>query len=166
MAKLERPLGLIRYASEAEIEGGKTRWKRPRPLLYAAAIVGAIGVFGYLAGTRMPLELDAVRARDDGGFSRTADGRISNRFEVRLINKQAPEMLVKLSLEGLDGAELVVPVNPISVPSEQSKVVSIFVLADSKTLKKAVSHFRIVATSNEDTEVVRKVETTYLRGGI
>jgi cytochrome c oxidase accessory protein FixG len=39
MTKLNRPTGLVRYASLRELDGGKTRFLRPRTILYAAMLV-------------------------------------------------------------------------------------------------------------------------------
>ena len=39
MTKLKRPTGLVRYASLRELDGGMTRFLRPRTILYAAMLV-------------------------------------------------------------------------------------------------------------------------------
>ncbi len=39
MTKLKRPTGLVRYASLRELNGGQTRFLRPRTILYAALLV-------------------------------------------------------------------------------------------------------------------------------
>lgn len=164
MARLGRPGGLVRYASEREIEGHKTRWLRPRPIAYLVAIALVIGVFFSLLSVRLPLEFDVVRDSTNGAFGLVADGSVSNRYNVRLINKQYPAMRVHLSLEGFDQAELVVPVNPITIESESSKMIQVFVVVDAKETK-PVHHFTLVATDADDPKVERRIETTFLRGG-
>lgn len=164
MEKLKRPKGLVRYSSENEIEGGKTQWIRPRPILYAVGLVVVFGVFMSMLFTRVPLELDVVRDAADGVATQTADHRVSNRYNVRIINKQGPDLTVKLSIEGLDGAELVAPVNPVVIPAEDSKAVQVFVLVDAKK-GRPVTHFKFVATDVNDPNVQRQVETTFIRGG-
>ena len=163
MEKLDRPSGLIRYASEAEIEGDKTRLLRARPVLYSVAILSVFTVFALLLSTRIPLEMDVVREARGGAFSQSADGRVSNRYNVRLINKEAPDMTVQLSLEGFEDAELVAPVNPITVEAESSKVMQVFVLVDPKSVK-PVHRFKITATDSNDPNTQKQIETTFLRG--
>lgn len=165
MEKLDRPKGLVRYASEAEIEGDKTKVVRGRPLMYAIAILSVMTVFGALLTTRTALEMDVVRGRSDGAFGRATDGRVTNQYDVRLINKEAPEMHVKLSLEGFDKAELIVPKNPMTLGPTSSDVVSVFVLANGEEIG-PVHKFKIVATDVDDPNVKQQVETTFLRGGI
>jgi cytochrome c oxidase accessory protein FixG len=165
MDKLNRPLGLIRYASETEIEREKTSVVRPRPILYAIATVAVMLVFAGLLSTRTALDLDVVRGRSDGAFGRATDGRVTNQYDVRLINKEAPDMQVKLSLEGFDEAELIVPVNPMTLPAATSEVVKVFVLVDEEKTG-PVHRFNIVATDVNDPDVTEQVQTTFLRGGI
>ena len=93
-----------------------------------------------------------------------ADGRVSNRYKVRVINKESPEMRVTLSLEGFDDAELVSPHNPVVVPAESSEVVQVFVLVDEEKTP-AVKRFSIVATDESDSHSQRRVETTFIRAG-
>lgn len=164
MTKIDRPLGLVRYASEAEIEGDKTRYLRPRPMAYGVALLTIFLIFGSMLYHRVPLDCDVVRVAGEGVASRTADGRFSNQYSVRLINKEAPTMSVQLSLEGLEGAELVSPVNPVKVEAESSRVVKVFVLREASQ-GAPVERFHFVATRQDDPEVQRRVETTFLRGG-
>ncbi len=165
MTKLHRPIGLVRYASEAEIKGGKTNWLRPRPIIYGVEILALAAVFFGLLSTRIPLERDVVRDTAGGVSAHTQDKRVGNLYKVRLINKENPEMTVKVTLEGFDRAELVMPVNPVVVEAESSKVIQMFVLADPEKIR-PVHRFNFVATDVHDPTVIRKVETTFLRGGI
>lgn len=163
MDKLGRPRGLVRYVSENELEGSRTHWLRTRPAMYATAIVSVASIFAILLFGRTPLEMDAVRSSAGGVFARTADNRISNQYDVRLINKESPAKQVRLSLEGFEGAELVVPVNPMTLEAESTELIQVFVLVDGERVG-PVHHFQIVATDVEHPEISRKVETTFLRG--
>jgi cytochrome c oxidase accessory protein FixG len=165
MEKLNRPLGLVRYASEAEIEGDKTQLMRGRPIMYAFATLVLMAVIGAMLTTRTALEMDVVRGRSNGAFGRAADGRVTNQYDVRLINKEAPDMQVELSLDGFDNAELIVPVNPMTLPATSNDVIKVFVLVDGEEIG-SVKKFRIVATDVNDPNVKQQVETTFLRGGI
>lgn len=164
MDKLGRPGGLVRYASEAEIEGDKTQWVRSRPIFYGVAILATASIFFALLNSRIPLDLDVVRDSKNGAFTRTADGRVSNQYNVRLINKESPETTIELALDGFDKAELVVPVNPMVLDAESSQVVKVFVLVKNEDVG-PVHRFKITATDTSNPNVARAVETTFLRGG-
>ena len=165
MVKLNRPTGLVRYASEAEIEGDNTRLLRARPVMYAAAIAIVVTIFGALLSTRTALEMDVVRGRSNGAFTTAADGRVTNQYDVRLINKEAPAMQVSLALDGFDEAELIVPQNPMELGAGTSQVVKVFVLVDGEKIG-PVRKFKFVATDVDDPNVTQQIETTFIRGGI
>ena len=87
MDKVKRPRGLIRYASDRNLEGKKTRWLRPRSILYTGLLLLGAGVAGFAfssvekaAGTitRMP-----------GTPFYVTDTHVRNQYQVRLINKAA-----------------------------------------------------------------------------
>lgn len=121
MDKVERPRGLIRYTSLNGLEKKKTRLLRPRVLFYAALLSVAYGTFGYLALTRKPLAIDAVRLVQPGGqlAATTADGRVSNTFKINLMNRLAHPTDMWISVEGLDQAELLGVPQPIHLESGQ-----------------------------------------------
>ena len=164
MEKVGQAQGLIRYASEAEIEGDKTRFIRGGSLAYGFVLVVFVSAFIYLFLGRIPLELDVVRA-DAGVATQTADGRISNRYKVRIINKESPAMVVNLSLEGFGEAELISPHNPVTVPAESSEVVQVFVLVDEEKTP-PVKRFSIVASDRADPRNKRDVEVTFIRANL
>ncbi len=98
MAKLGRPRGLIRYDSLVGLAGGRTRWVRPRTLLYfglllAGAAVGAWALasirpasFGVTRMTGAPYHLDA--------------GIVRNQFLVRVVNKRNAPARFRIELPG------------------------------------------------------------------
>ena len=57
MDKMSYPRGLIRYTSEDELEGRKTRWLRPRIIGYVLVLCVMVGVFWYNMFSRIPVEL-------------------------------------------------------------------------------------------------------------
>ena len=87
MTRLDRPRGLIRYDSQAAFTGGRTRWLRPRTMLYGFLLlvgascddVGAVSVkpanFGVTRMTGAPYIVD--------------DSTVRNQFLVRIVNKRS-----------------------------------------------------------------------------
>lgn len=75
MTKMQRPLGLIRYDSLSNMEGKKTGFFRPRPMIYAGALIITLIAFGYALNKRNSISLQFMRGsksayqeinRDDG----------------------------------------------------------------------------------------------------
>jgi polyferredoxin len=90
MTKLNRPKGLIRYDSMNGLTGGKTRWIRPRILLYTALML--LGTAAMVAGlsTLKPATMSLTRM--SGTPYIVQNGTIRNQFLVRVLNKRTTAM--------------------------------------------------------------------------
>lgn len=94
MAKVGSPPGLIRYATQAELDGVPSRVLRPRTVVYGALLLALMSGFAYAITHRMPFDLDVLRDRNTL-YRELDDGRIENVFTVRIINKdQRPHRFV------------------------------------------------------------------------
>ncbi len=108
MLKIGRPLGLISYDTDANIER-RTAGKRPeihliraRTVLYAVLIV-ALGVFMlYGLSSRATLEVNVLRDRTPP-FVRLSDGSIRNAYTVKIINKANIARDFMISVDGPEG---------------------------------------------------------------
>jgi cytochrome c oxidase accessory protein FixG len=86
MTKVGSPTGLVRYATQSEIDGEPTRVIRPRIVAYCVLLVSLLSGFAYAVTHRMPVDLDVLRDRSSL-YRELDDGRIENVFTVRIINK-------------------------------------------------------------------------------
>jgi len=101
MAKIQRPRGLIRYDSRHGFEGKRTRWLRPRILLYTGlAALGAIALT-FATSTLKPATVSLTRVT--GVPYVVESGVVRNQFLVRVLNKRnAP---VTFQVEIADGPQ-------------------------------------------------------------
>ena len=164
MEKVGRDQGLVSYISLSELENRKKSKFRPRPMIYGVLLLVIGSILGMLLQSRSPLGIDVVRDGKTGPFATTADGRVSNLYKIRLINKEGGPRDFEISLEGLKSSELVVPVNPMTVAGEQSVSVKVFVLCDREQIA-PVNRFHFVVRDIKNPDVVQKQQTTFLRGG-
>ncbi len=93
MAKVHRPAGLVRYASQNAFAGKPTRWLRPRTLVYFfLLLVGASVATWAISGVR-PASLGITRLTGAPYYVDSA--MVRNQFLVRLVNKRsAPATLL------------------------------------------------------------------------
>lgn len=98
MVKIKRPTGLIRYDSMVGLEGGKTRFVRPRMLVYTLLLLIGVGAFAFSAMHIAPLRASAVRMV--GAPFYLTEGVVRNQFLVRVINKRNSAGVYKLELTG------------------------------------------------------------------
>jgi polyferredoxin len=99
MAKVHRPPGLIRYDSFTGFAGGKTRWLRPRTVVYGILLLIGVSVATFAFSTVKPASFMVMRMSSAAYFV-TAD-EVRNQFMVRLLNKRSEPSVFTLSLGGL-----------------------------------------------------------------
>jgi cytochrome c oxidase accessory protein FixG len=105
MRKMGYETGLVRYTSERELQGGKTKWLRPRIIGYIVMLSLMIGVFSYNIATRIPLELTVIRDRNNL-YVETGNGGIDNIYRLHIVNMDMSPHRYVLSISGLEGAQI------------------------------------------------------------
>jgi cytochrome c oxidase accessory protein FixG len=159
MDKMQYPRGLIRYATQASMDGLKTRVARPRTLIYGAALLLLIAGFFVAVANRTLIEVDVLRDRN--ALYRTLDdGRIENVYTIRIINKDTKPHEFRLSVDGLANARLESDRDTHTVPAEgvSSVVARIQVPADVRGGR----DIEIVATAVDESEYESRTEARFI----
>ncbi len=133
MEKIGKPKGLIRYTSLAELELNKPTqafYQRPRVMVYAVILIGALTMLTYGMLTIAPMELKVLHDRQPL-FVQLSDGRIRNKYELKVMNKTDKSMRVNItytsSITPLSAKE---PLKPVHIPSGNVKSIFVYLLAD------------------------------------
>ena len=100
MDKVNRPRGLIRYASDRALQGHRTRWFRPRSILYTALLFLGVGVAGFSFNSMEKAVATATRM--PGSPFYVSDSHIRNQYQLRLINKDTIELAFRVSIAAQD----------------------------------------------------------------
>ena len=168
MKQVSRPTGLIAYDTDLNAVRRTTgqapvyRIVRARTVLYAAiiAVVGAVML--YALATRTTLDVNVLHDRNPL-FTRLSDGSLRNDYTVRLLNKQAVERTVVLTVEGLPGARLqgvgleAAPGGGIAVPvgGDQTREIRLLVSVPKEAIPagsmSVTIHVRDTATGEQAT---------------
>ncbi len=149
MGKFGRP-SLVRYVTEAEEEGRKTRWIRGRTVVYAALLV-LVGVgMGLTAHRRLPLQANVSRMPGTL-FVVDDDGMVRNTWLLEVGwegrgGSDGPHP-VQVQVEGLDGAEVVVP--PIALRQDETAKVPLAIRVPADRLPARTVPFQLVLTSGD-----------------
>ncbi|MEO6785068.1 MAG: cytochrome c oxidase accessory protein CcoG [Chthoniobacteraceae bacterium] len=162
MAKLDRKPGLIRYDSRHGFEGKRTRWVRPRTLLYTGlAVLGAIALT-FETRSLKPATFSLTRVT---GIPYVVEGGVvRNQFLVRVLNKRNAPITFQLEIADgppslhWNGAEGGIAVAPLG--EEIRTVVLTLPRADLK--KQLPLRFRILSS---DGTMIEKAGT-FLGPGI
>jgi cytochrome c oxidase accessory protein FixG len=133
MDKIRRPRGLIRYASLNGIERSEKLRLTPRLIGYCVLLAALIGLWMVLVFTRTEVETTFLRA-PGALFQQTADGRFSNLYTVKVVNKTSREVPIQMRLENIQG-DLQVMSSDIVVAPEKLAENSILIALDKSVLK-------------------------------
>ncbi|MEZ6191666.1 MAG: cytochrome c oxidase accessory protein CcoG [Phycisphaerales bacterium] len=129
MAKLGREPGLIRYSTQAAMEGAKSRLLRPRVILYPAVMLVVLSLFGFLLGTKKPA--DVVLLRNLGSpFILMDDGNVANSMRIKITNRT--DAAVMYHIEPVDDRVLRIELaeNPLPIGAGESRTEGVLIVAD------------------------------------
>jgi cytochrome c oxidase accessory protein FixG len=126
MEKVGYPRGLIRYDTQAGLEGRPRRVLRPRTIVYGTLIAVLIAGFGWTITHRNVVGVDVIRDRN-ALFRERPDGLIENVYNVKILNKDAAAHEFVIAADGLPGLQIdfgapAVRVGPGEVKSVAVKV--------------------------------------------
>ena len=105
MTSIKFPTGLIRYSSEHALDGKKTQLFKAKNIGYALTLITSIVLLVWSVATRSDIEMLVQQIRQPLSVT-LSDGRIQNRYDVKINNKTAKPVIYTISIEGLKGAEL------------------------------------------------------------
>ena len=141
MTRIGRPRGLIRYASLNGIERGERLRFTPRLAGYAVVLGILVSVLAFMVFTRSDVEANLLRA-PGSLFQRMPDGRFSNLYTVKVVNKTSREMPVELRLENAAGSLQVMGAD-IVVPPQKLSETSVLIELDPGSMKPGVTPLSI-----------------------
>ncbi len=149
--------GLISYTTENNLEGRPTRLLRPRIVIYATILFAVLAGTAYSIYSRVPLVLDVVRDRSSL-FRETDEGLIENVYQVKIVNMDQRAHRYNLSVEGLEGASLLLDDARIEVDSGEVLEMPVRVRVDPELLqnRSATLHFRLSANDGADLQRIEE----------
>ena len=130
MDKIGHPRGLIRYSTQAEMDGRKTRILRPRVIMYATLLSLLFIGFAVTVSLRVPVNIDVLRDRNTL-YRELPDGGVENVYTIRIINKDRRAHDFTVGTQGLANATVDsdVPVHGVPAKAVRTAVVRVRVPA-------------------------------------
>jgi len=155
MDKIGKPRGLIRYTSEHELAGEKTRRIRPRTVLYTSLLVIVAGIFSIALTTRGSYDVTVNRSVG-APYMELPDGQIANRlaFSVRNRTPRATTFTIEAATPA-EAEVRVVGIAPVPVDAQDIARVEAWIVvpAERFTTGRLESTFRL-RFENGSTETV------------
>ena len=166
MDKVDRPRGLIRYASYDELEGlpQPVPWKRPRVIVYAAIMSLALAGIVYGLASLSTLELNVLHERQPL-FVQQSDGSIQNRYTLKLLNKTPDVLEVKIEARGLPGLAVIGAEEPVAIAPGKVSTVVVFLRVPGEQLAEAYSPVTFEVAVPDDPAIREAVESVFVGPG-
>ncbi len=140
MTSIDKPKGLIRYASEKSIKDGVQLKFTGRIKAYSIVLFLLLGLLVTLIATRT--DLDARLMRTSGmTYTSLPDGRIANLYNLKLANKTHKDIPYTLKLEDVPGEITTVGSGKMLIKKEDYANLQFFVKLsrnDVKSWKKII----------------------------
>ena len=106
MDKIGKPLGLVRYSSQAALAGEKKSRFRPRLVLYPALLTIVLSGLIYLLTHQSPFNVTILRTRG-GLFSMNDSGdMVGNQVKVKVVNRTDAAAPITIATSGVPGARV------------------------------------------------------------
>ncbi|MGB3546943.1 MAG: 4Fe-4S dicluster domain-containing protein [Saprospiraceae bacterium] len=105
MAKIDRPLGLIRYDSELGVATGKRKVWTPRVIAYSGVLLALIGLNVFLLGNRADVSTTLLRT-PGLLYHINEDGSINNLYTYQLTNRTNDDLPIHFELPDVEGGKI------------------------------------------------------------
>lgn len=161
MEKINKPPGLIRYESEENIAHSKKTKFNWRTASYSFVLLLLLGFLVVLLTTRDDVDARILRTAGQM-YQSLPDGRISNLYNIKLVNKTRKDIPVRLKLENMKG-EIILIAKELVVPSESYFQTPFFVKIDRSLITKRKTP--IALGVYEGDKKIKTVNTTFLGPG-
>ncbi len=105
MTSIKFPTGLIKYSSEHELEGKATKRFKLKNIGYAISLLATTILLVWSVATRSDLEMLVRQIRQPLSVT-LSDGRVQNRYDIKINNKTTRPYTFQIRIEGLKNVEL------------------------------------------------------------
>ena len=163
MDRVNKPHGLIRYASLDEMEGKRVKkvYQHPRTLVYLGIIL--IAFCGILYGlTHMGSMTLRVIPERQPLFVSLSDGSIQNKYEFKVLNKTNKDFYVSVAAEGgIKDQQILGAEKPLLTHHGRATSFTIFVKAPGSNIKSEITPIEFRIQNVDDPLVASEYKTRF-----
>lgn len=149
MEKVNRPKGLIRYASKNEVETSKRSIFTPRAIGYTIVLILLTLIITYMLLNRSKVELSILRTPGTL-FQEQPGNKVSNIYDLKIINKSFDILPALLELQNSKG-EIKVIGNDLNVEPQGVTEAKFLVILPREEIKQLKTPLKIAVVSNGKT---------------
>jgi len=158
MSVINKPSGLIRFASEKSISEGQKVKFNARVIAYSAVLFSLLILITYLFTVRGSFEAHIIRAQGTM-FQEYGSDRYSNLYNLELVNKTNSEVKIALKLLSPEGE---IRMMGDSLQAEKGEVAqrNLLIVLKKTDVKSSNNHLEIGVY--EDGKLIKKISSTFV----
>jgi cytochrome c oxidase accessory protein FixG len=134
MDKLNKPRGLIRFSSQARIDGEPSQLIRPRVLIYPTFMLVLLVTFAVVLAGKQSADITLLRGLGDP-YTKLSPDQITNRIRVKIRNRSGQDAAYRIEVVSDIPAQLTLAENPLRVAAGQSRTESVLVAVPSSVFQ-------------------------------
>ncbi len=147
MEKVNRPLGLIRMASENEIAKNEKFHFNFRMKAYTIILIILTVLMGVLIATRTSVDTSMSRVKGQL-YQEVGTDSLSNLFSAKLINKTKKDLPYEFRLENIPGKIRMINAHKMELKGESINDVTFFIDIPRSAIKKRTTDIKVGVYSN------------------
>ncbi len=163
MTKLKMPKGLIRFASFDGIKKGEKLRVTPRIIGYTAVLILLMTVLTVMLFTRSPIETSLLRT--PGVLCQeTPDGKLSNLYNVKIVNKMSEDMKVEINVVEPEGGRINIIGGELNIPHDHLGESALFIELPKDKVNPVKTQVSLEIYGNG--ELMEEIQTSFIGPGI
>lgn len=159
MLTIDKPKGLIRYASIENIEKKEPFKFTPRLIAYSAVLGLILSVFVMLLSLRAPVEATVLRSQGST-FQKLDDGKLRNLYTYKVINKTNQDLVISFEIDEKSIGILELVGKAPLLPKGGAAEGALFITVDASELKEYKTNIKVNIVGEEG--ILTTAKTTFL----
>ena len=137
MTKIGRATGLIRYSSQAIIEGKHRTLMRPRIILYPAVLIIVIALFVLALQRKQTADVTLLRTFGHP-YTVMGNGTVSNGLRLKVTNRGKTKAAYLIEICHEDSISLVIDENPLPIAAGESRTEALVLITPPSMFENGV----------------------------
>jgi cytochrome c oxidase accessory protein FixG len=159
MLKIEKPQGLIRYASETNIADRVKTTITPRILAYSAVLVALLGLLSFTFLSHSVVDVSILRTPGQF-YQENTDTTISNLYNVKVANKKNQDLHIHIKLLNQEGAIQFIGHEAIIIPPGEEKQGQLFVIIPNRSIHN--KKMPLAIGIYDSSKLIKTIHTTFM----
>jgi cytochrome c oxidase accessory protein FixG len=159
MYKIEKPQGLIRYASETNIADRVKTTITPRILAYSAVLVALLGLLSFTFLSHSVVDVSILRTPGQF-YQENTDTTISNLYNFKVANKKNQDLHIHIKLLNQEGAIQFIGHEAIIIPPGEEKQGQLFVIIPNRSIHN--KKMPLAIGIYDSSKLIKTIHTTFM----